>query len=419
MCNVWRGCMLAVLCLGAVSWARGDDWPQFRGPTGQGVSAAKLAPIAWSEEEGVAWRTPIPGQGWSSPVIYARQVWLTTASEAEGSLRAICLDFVTGEILHDVEVFRRADLGRINAHNTHASPTPVLDGDLVFVHFGGHGTACLSTDGRVLWRNESLKHDHGHGPGASPIVWNDLLIVACDGVDRQFVAALDKRTGQLRWRQERHGPPAYSTPLAVRAAGGEQIVSVGGGQAVAYAPRTGAEIWKFRFEGYSAVPRPVAAGGRVFFCSGYETPTLYAVDLAGQGDVTDTHLAWAARRGVPHNPSPLIVGRQMFLLNDKGVLVCLNLADGQELWRKRLRGTFLASPVYAAGCIYAVNDEGLTYVVDPAGRGAVVAENQLEGRVSASPAVVGGSLLLRTDRALYRIDASDQGVITAAAEARE
>lgn len=396
--------------------ARGDDWPQFRGPTGQGVSAAKQAPIAWSEQEGVTWRTPIPGQGWSSPVVYDRQVWLTTAIEAEGSLRAICLDLATGEILRDVEVFRRDDLGRINASNTHASPTPVLDGDLVFVHFGGHGTACLNADGQVLWRNESLKHDHSHGPGASPLVWNDLLIVACDGVDRQFVAALDKRTGRLRWQRDRVGPPAYSTPLAVRHAGGDQIVTVGGGQAIAYAPRTGEELWKFRFEGYSTVPRPVAAGGRVFVCSGYETPSLYAIDLDGQGDVTDTHLAWAVRRGVPHVPSPLIVGRQMFLLNDKGVLVCLNLANGGELWRKRLRGNFLASPLFAAGCVYAVNDQGTTYVVDPAGKGQILAENRLEGRVSASPAAVAGALLIRTDQALYRIDAPEQGVVTAAAE---
>jgi len=406
-------------CLIVLAWAgslaRADDWPQFRGPTGQGVSAAKLAPVSWSEDEGVAWRTPIVGQGWSSPVVRGRKIWLTTAIEAEGSLRAVCVDFVTGKVLHNVEVFHHDDLGRINANNTHASPTPVLDGKFVFVHFGGHGTACLTSDGRIVWQTEMLKYDHGHGPAGSPIVWNDLLIVACDGVDQQFVAALDKRTGNLRWRQNRVGPPAYSTPLAIRAAGGDQIVSVGGGQAIAYAPRTGAEIWKFRFEGYSTAPRPVAAGGRVFICSGYETPTLYAVGLDGQGDITDTHMAWAARRGAPHNPSPLVVGKQLFMLNDKGILVCLNLADGQELWRKRLRGTFMASPVYAAGAIYAVNDEGVTYVIDPAQKGEVLAENQLLGRVSASPAVVSGSLLLRTDQGLYRIDAPDQGVVTASA----
>jgi outer membrane protein assembly factor BamB len=348
--------------------------------------------------------------------VQGRQVWLTTALEAEGSLRAVCLDFDTGRIVHDVEVFRRADLGRINAHNSHASPTPVLDGQRVFVHFGSHGTACLGADGQVLWRNQSLAYDHGHGPAGSPLVWNDLVIVACDGVDRQFVAALDKRTGDLRWRRERSGPPAYSTPLVVRGPGGEQIVSVGGGLAAAYAPRTGAEIWRFRFEGYSVVPRPVTARGRVFFCSGYETPTLYAVDLDGQGDVTETHLAWAARRGVPHTPSPLVMGRELYMLGDKGVLVCLNLDDGRELWRKRLRGTFYASPVYAAGRIYLVNDEATTYVLDASRRGEVLAENRLTGRVAASPAIVDGSLLLRTDRALYRLDPEDARVITASAE---
>jgi outer membrane protein assembly factor BamB len=358
----------------------------------------------------------LAGLGWSSPVVQGGQVWLTAALEAEGSLRAACLDFDTGRIIHDVEVFRRADLGRINAHNSQASPTPVLDGQRVFVHFGSHGTACLSSDGKVLWRNQTLAHDHGHGPAGSPIVSGDLVIVACDGVDRQFVAALDKRTGDLRWRRDRSGPPAYSTPLVVRGPGGEQIVSVGGGLAAAYAPRTGAEIWRFRFEGYSVVPRPVAAGGRVFFCSGYETPTLYAVDLDGQGDVTETHLAWAARRGVPHTPSPLIVGRELYMLGDKGVLVCLDLAEGRELWRKRLRGTFYASPVYAAGRIYAVNTDATTFVLAAGRRGEVLAENRLGGSAAASPAVVDGSLLLRTDQALYRIDPQDPGVITASAE---
>ncbi|HEY2894992.1 MAG TPA: PQQ-binding-like beta-propeller repeat protein, partial [Pirellulales bacterium] len=208
----WLRILLIVLA--CVTSAKAEDWPQFRGPTGQGHSTATQLPDTWSEQENIRWKTAIPGLGWSSPVVAGNQIWLTTALDAEGSLRAICVDRQTGEMLRDVEVFRKEDLGRIAAKNSHASPTPVLDGERIYVHFGAHGTAGLTTDGKIVWRRE-LAYDHRHGPGGSPVIWNDLLLVVCDGPDQQFTIALDKHTGAERWKAEHRGQQAYSTPLII------------------------------------------------------------------------------------------------------------------------------------------------------------------------------------------------------------
>ena len=211
----------------------------------------------------------------------------------------MCVDRTSGKIVHDVEVFHKDEPGPIHRKNSHASPTPVLDGDRVYVHFGAHGTACLDTDGHIIWRNNELKYDHRHGPAGSPVIYRDLLIVSCDGTDVQFVVALDKRTGKIRWKKTREGKMAYSTPLVVNVDGHDELISTGADQAIAYDPLTGKEIWSVRYDGYSEVPRPVVSHGLVFLCTGYDTPGLYAVRLGGQGDVTDTHVVWTMKKGAP------------------------------------------------------------------------------------------------------------------------
>ncbi len=326
--NLRQAPLLAIGFLAAMpALAFAADWPQFRGPDGQGHSGDRGLPTTWSETENIVWKTPIEGLGWSSPTVAGDQIWLTTAIEESRSLRAVCIELESGQVVRDVEVFRKADLGSINAKNSHASPTPVIEGDSVYVHFGAHGTACLSRrDGRVVWRNEELKYNHRHGPAGSPVIWKDLLIFSCDGTDVQFVVALDKRTGDIRWQTDRTGRMAYSTPLVIRVGRDEQLVSVGGDQVAAYDPATGKEIWKFRYDGYSVVPRPVFAHGLVILSSGYDTPTLYAVRPDGHGDVTDTHGQWTLRRAAPHNPSPLVVGDELYLVSDLGVASCVDAA---------------------------------------------------------------------------------------------
>jgi len=400
-------CTLAGLLVGVAGPAVAADWPQFRGPDGQGHSTERDLPLVWSETENVAWKTPLEGLGWSSPVVRGRQVWLTTAIEEQGSLRAICLDATTGQIMRDGEVFRKRDLGPINPKNSHASPTPVLDQDRVYVHFGAHGTACLSARGEVLWRNEELEHDHRHGPAGSPVLWRDLVILNCDGVDRQFVVALDRETGRIRWRADRPGTMAYSTPLLISVDGVEQVVSPGGGQVTAHDPATGREIWRFRHGGESVVMRPVASHGMVFVSSGYGSTALYAIGPGREGEIASSDARWTLRRGVPYDPSPLVVGDELYLVNDQGVTSCLDALTGKPRWQLRLAGAFSASPLAAEGRIYLTNEEGVTTVMAAGTTAKKLAENRVDGRTLASLATADHAIFLRTDKALYRIDALD------------
>ncbi|HVX60840.1 MAG TPA: PQQ-binding-like beta-propeller repeat protein [Pirellulales bacterium] len=400
-----RSCGLVALCLLVVTApARADDWPQFRGPDGQGHAGQRGLPLEWSEGQNIVWKAPVPGLGWSSPTILGRQIWLTTALDEGRSLHVVCMDRETGEVQHDVEAFQIADPGKIHSKNSHASPSPILEGDRVYVHFGDNGTACLSTDGKVLWRNQELIYAHGHGPGGSPVLYKDLLIVSCDGTDRQFVAALDKHSGKLRWQTKREGRMAYSTPLVIHAAGRDQVISTGGDAVVSYNPADGEEIWRVRYDGYSEVPRPVYGQGLVFICSGYNTPLLYAIRPDGEGDVTDTHVAWKTTKAAPLNPSPLLIGEELYFVSDRGVAVCADAKTGEQHWQKRLPGNYSASPLAADGRIYFTNETGETTVIAPGKEFKSLASNLVDGRTLASLAVSGKAIYLRTDTHLYRIE---------------
>ncbi|HWB11583.1 MAG TPA: PQQ-binding-like beta-propeller repeat protein [Pirellulales bacterium] len=384
--------------------AGAGDWPQFRGPDGQGHAEQQGLPEEWSETKNISFKSPVPGRGWSSPVIAGGRIWLTTALDEGHSLHAVCLDESDGRVLHDVEVFQVAEPGTIHKKNSYASPTPILDGDRVYVHFGDLGTACLATDGAIIWKTNELTYRHGHGPAGSPVLYNDLLIVSCDGTDVQYVAALDKQTGEVRWKSPRKGRMAYSTPLVINVAGEDQLVSTGGDQVVAYEPATGREIWWVRYDGYSEVPRPAYGQGLVFLASGYDTPWLYAVRPDGRDDVTDTHVAWRLQRGAPLNPSPLIIGEELYLVSDQGIASCLDAKTGEKHWQKRVPGNYSASPLLADGKIYLTNEEGLTTVIRPGKEYRELAANQIEGDTLASLAVSGKALFLRSATHLYRIE---------------
>jgi outer membrane protein assembly factor BamB len=398
--------LLVCVCiaLAAGRAAAESQWPQFRGPDGQGHAGERGLPTKWSENDNIAWKTPIAGRGWSSPVIANGQIWLTTALDNGHSLRVIRLDLVGGKISHDLEVFHVDAPDGVHSKNSFASPTPLLEEDRVYVHFGDLGTACLTTDGEVVWRNNELKYKHGHGPAGSPVLYHDLLIVSCDGTDVQYVAALDKHTGKLRWKTDRKGRMAYSTPLLIEVAGQDQLISTGGDQAVAYEPGSGKEIWRVRYDGYSEVPRPVYGQGLLFLASGYDTPWLYAVRPDGQGDVTDSHVAWKLQRGAPLNPSPLIVGEELYLVSDQGIASCLDAKSGEKHWQKRLSGNYSASPLSADGKVYFTNEHGLTTVIEPRKEYKELAANQIDGETLASLAVAGQALFLRSATHLYRIE---------------
>jgi outer membrane protein assembly factor BamB len=319
-------------------------------------------------------------------------------------LRAICLDRNTGAIAQNVELFRIKSLGPLSPKNSLASPTPLLEGDRVYLHFGAHRTACISEKGEIVWKTR-LDYDNGqHGAGGSPVLYDDLLIVSCDGLETQFVAALDKATGKTRWKKSRPGYQAYTTPLVVRLPAGDQVISPGAFRAVAYDPKTGKEIWQVRYgEGFSNVPRPVYANGLVYICTGFQEPSMLAVRVDGRGDVTKSHVAWTLKRGVPLTPSPLLVGDELYMVNDGGIASCVDAKTGTEHWRARINGNFSASPIYADGRIYLLSEEGLAVVIAPGKKFQAQATNQLEGETLASMAVSGGSIFIRSRTHLYRL----------------
>ena len=397
----------------AVTRVSAEDWPQFRGPTGQGHATERGLPLEWGESRNILWKTPVPGFGWSSPVVAGGKVWLTTVVETKekrdrvsASLRALAFDVETGKELVNVEVFQIKDAGVINPKNSRASPTPIIDGDRVYVHFGADGTAALSTSGQILW-TARLPYESQHGNGGSPIVYRDLLIVNCDGNGGEaYVAALDTATGKIRWKTPRRKPAdqAYSTPLVITVGDRDEVVSAGAYRAAAYDPLTGQEIWRVGYgDGFSNVPRPVFGNGLVYIATGFQTPSLIAVRPEGKGDVTRTNVAWTITRGAPYTPSPLLIGEDFYYVSDTGVLSLADASTGKIAWQQRLGGNYSASPVFADGRIYFQSEEGETTVIAPGKEFKKLAVNRLDGYTLASMAVSGGSLFIRSHSHLYRI----------------
>jgi len=417
---------LAVFAAPLPRISAGDDWSQFRGPNGQGQSERTDLPLKWSEHEGIVWKTPIPGQGWSSPVILGHEIWLTTAVRDGHSLRAVCVDAVSGRVRHDVEVFTPSQPVPVNPKNTYASPSAVVEPGRVYVHFGAMGTACLSTEtGAVLWRNEDLVIDHKEGPGSSPILFENLLIVSCDGQDRQFVAALDKKTGRIAWQTKRSIPvlkridfrKAFSTPAVIQVAGQPQVVSTGADQVEAYDPRSGQEIWRVRYAGFSNVPVPIVDRDRVYVVTDFTQPHLWAIRADGHGEVTDTNVLWKLTRQVGASPSPVLHDGRLYLVTDQGVATCVAVATGKPVWQHRIGGTFSSSVVALGEFIYFCSEQGKTTVIRPGKEYQLVATNMLDGRLFATPAVTGRGLILRTDSHLYRIEERPAASATGRAEA--
>lgn len=381
-----------------------QNWPEFRGPSGQGHSTERNLPLTWSETNNVKWKATIPGKGWSSPAIQGDCIWLTTATEDGKSLRVICVDRNTGRIQQNIEIFRLKSAATTHQKNSHASPTPILEGDKIYVHFGAMGTACLTQSGEIVWKTK-LEYDNGqHGPGGSPVIYDNLLIVSCDGQTEQYVVALDKATGKVRWRKYRQGAQAYTTPLVVRLPAGDQVISVGAFRTFAYEPRTGKEIWNVSYgDGFSNVPRPVFGHGMVFICTGFHQPMLMAVRLDGKGDVTKSHVAWTLKRGVSLTPSPLLVGDELYVVSDNGIATCVDAKTGATHWQVRLGGNHSASPLFADGRIYFLSEEGESVVIAPGKEFKALAKNQLDGATLASMAVSNGSIFVRSQTHLYRL----------------
>ena len=395
------------------------DWLEFRGNSGQGQSDEKGLPTEWGPDTNVVWKAPIAGLGWSSPIIVNGKVYLTTAvssaafNSPDQTLRTICLDQMTGDVVWDVATFEQksvsAEVDRIHGKNSHASPTPISDGKHLFVHFGTRGTACLTLDGKPVWQNTELAYVPVHGNGGSPALVGDLLVISCDGGDQGFICALDKATGKTRWTTDRTAKHlkkrfAFGTPLAIEVGGKTQIVSQGAGAVFGYDPADGTVLWQVDYgDGYSVIPRPVFAHGLVFISSGYDRPLLLAIDPTGSGNTTETHVKWSTNRGAPHTPSPVVVGDHLYMVSDGGVATCLDAKTGTELWQERLGGKYSASLTAADGKVYIQSEEGEGIILQASDKFQEIGRNTLEGRTFASYAISGKSLFIRTEKQLYRI----------------
>jgi outer membrane protein assembly factor BamB len=408
---------LLALCLllGPNLATRAENWPEFRGPTGQGLYAGKNLPIEWSTTKNVVWKQPIPGKGWSSPIVLDGRVYVTSAMPMEGSkdlaLKAICLDAAKGTLLWQTEVFQQeaAKSPKIHGKNSHASPTPITDGKRLYVHFGHQGTACLDLDGKVIWRNRELRYSPVHGNGGTPILVDDKLIYSADGGDKQFVVALNTADGKLVWKTDRQSKAvqkfSFSTPLLVTVNGKRQVVSPASDAVISYDPADGKEIWRLRYTGYSVIPRPVFGHGMIFMSTSYNNPSLLAIRVDGAGDVTDTHVAWKVSKAAPHTPSPLLVGDELYMVSDGGIATCLDARTGKAHWQERLESAYSASPFYADGKVYFQSEAGVTTVLEAGKHFKVLATSKLGERTFASYAVADGAIYLRTESQLYRLQA--------------
>ena len=396
-----------------------EDWPEFRGPSANGHSAAVGLPVKWTVDQNVVWKRAIEGLAWSSPIVLGDRIYLTT-SVADGeelgpeqSLRTLCLDAESGAVQWDIEVFKQSKSGtpkdKVHKKNSHASATPITDGKHLFVHFGVHGTACLTLGGETVWTNTEFTFAPVHGNGGSPVLIDGLVVFSCDGGDVDFIAALDQTTGKVRWKTDRPATQlskkfAFSTPLVITVNGKQQIVSQGAGAVYGYDPTDGAMVWKVDYaDGYSVVPRPVFSHGLLYVSSGFNQAKIFAIDPTGSGDITKSHVRWIMTKGAPHTPSPLIVGDELYIVSDRGILTCLDAVSGEEHYQQRLGGNHSSSPLFADGRIYVQAEGGEAIVVRPGKEFEELGRNQLEARTFASYAVYGSSLLIRSEKHLYRI----------------
>jgi outer membrane protein assembly factor BamB len=407
---------LVLLSLTGLAFA-GENWPQFRGPHCDSRADDAKLPLTWSEKKNIVWKTPIHDKGWSSPVVWGDQVWLTTAKENGKQLFAVGVDRASGKVLRDIKVFDVEEPSALwRMYNSFASPTPAIEEGRVYVHFGTYGTACLdSKTGATLWQRRDLHCDHWRGAGSSPILHGDLLFLTFDGHDKQYIVALDKTTGATVWKKDRaidyktsdgDLKKAFATPAIRTIEGKPQLVSSAAMATLAYDPKTGEELWKVYHGGMNVTAPPLCGQGKVFICTGDGGLRLLAVRAGGRGDVTKTHIDWTMKKSnVPSHSSPILVDDLLYMAaNASGVLTCVEAKTGKQVWQERVGGTFWAAPLYAGGQLYFFDADGHGHVFAAGRTGKKLATNKLDDGCRASPAVAGNALFVRTLTHLYRIE---------------
>lgn len=405
--------VIASLSSGADSLC-GEDWTRFRGPNGQGKTPESDLPLEWSEDSNIAWRTTIPGQGWSSPIVSGDHVFVTTATERGASCRVIGIDRLSGDMLWNTEVHRQIP-GPKRAQNSYATPTPVTDGARVYAAFYDGTMVAVDFDGKLVWKNEDVDFHSLHGLGASPILVDGLIVMPFDGSSREeqrvgwkepwdqaVLLAVDKETGKTKWRGER-GQSRVGHVTAIVIDSGQTVVSAGGDRVQGHDIETGKRIWSVYSRGEGVTPSPVLGEDLIFTSSGFEAPTIRAIRPGGNGDVTESHIVWEQKRGVPALPSPLYVKPFLYTITRSNILHCIEAKTGDIVWQERLDGNHSASPLLADGRIYITSEEGITTVLEPGPRYQEITQNTLDGKTMASIAVSQGNFFIRTGDNLYCI----------------
>jgi len=412
--------VLSVLAISfiALPAAKAEDWPCFRGPGRQGISQEKSLPTQWSTTSNVRWKTSIPGEGWSSPIVLGDRVFVTTALDEGKSLHLICLDRTSGKIIWDKEIVKQK-AGHKSQQNSYATSTPATDGKRVYMVACDGRILAVSMDGTVEWTNSDFDYYSEHGLAVSPVLYEDLVIVCFDwsspgpntkigwqvAWDKAVIFAVDKNTGQVQWKGSRGSSRvAHVVPQVATVDGQDQLISGAGNVVQGFDLKTGERLWTVSSPGEGVVPSVVVGDGMAFTASGFGESRVCAVRLGGgRGDVTKTHTVWESREDVPKMSSMLYVWPHLYLVTESGVAKCMKGATGEVLWRERLRGPFSASPVWADGKVYFLSEKGTTTVVEEGPQFKVLATNELDEKCCASPAISQGHLFLRTEKTLYCI----------------
>lgn len=409
--------LLALCCLFVASLpSQADNWTRFRGSDGQGTSTEMALPTKWGPKENVAWKTSIPGDGWSSPVIHGKRVFVTSTTDAGKSCHMVALDAETGALLWDREVFRQQPPHK-RGENSHATPTPTTDGERVYAVFSEGGIAAVTVAGEPVWTYRDIKFHSHHGLSASPILYKNLLIMPYDGSSKEkaeigwqkpwdgaFLIALDCASGQVRWKTPRgQSRLAHVTPILVNVAGKDVLVSPAGEVIQGFDPQRGTLLWTVPAIGEGVTPSPVAGDGMLFAASGFGATTLRAVRLEGGADEATRPVVWDSKKNVTTIPSPIYVKPYLYMVTEKGLACCLEAATGKLVWQERLAGTYGASPVYAGGKLYFLSESGETTVLEPGPTFRILEKNLLGEPCQASMAVSGGRLFIRTREHLFCI----------------
>ena len=402
--------LASAFAISSITPAAGDNWPAWRGPRGDGISLETNAPLKWSATENIAWRTEIPGNGRSSPIVFGDRVFVTTGVNEDESRRVLCLDKSSGKIIWNT-VVHNGPGGQMHRDNTMASSTPATDGETVFAVFvddQGMKVVALDFDGKIIWSRSPGTYFSNHGFAASPVIYQDGVIINGHQDGTAFVVMLNRKTGEEIWR---YAPAinqrSFSTPVLTSFEGHDQLILTGSQQTIGLDPQTGKVIWSAAGPSEKFVCTPSVGHNMVFSFGGSPVKKSLAVKLGGKGDVSATHVAWRGEKAMPYVPSPLLLGDFLHIINDAGIYTCVEPVSGKVLHSARATGPIYSSPIAVADRIYMFEDSGRCTILENQPSFKVIARNELGEETCTTPAVSGGQLFVRTTSALVCIAESE------------